>query len=224
MIAADALLALRDEVMRRPPFERANRLAAAFGGLSDRDVAALTLGQRDALLLRARDGAELQAADDCPGCGAALEFTVGPEMLAAAGDDAPRERLVRLAGAEIAVRAPVIGDLAAALRAGDPVRALAERCCGGARLDGAALEAVDAALEALDDRPYRSAELVCPVCAHRWERALDAGAYLWSEIEDWALRLLLDVDLLARTYGWSEAEIVALGPQRRADYVALAQR
>jgi hypothetical protein len=37
-----------------------------------------------------------------------------------------------------------------------------------------------------------------------------------------AERLLLDIDTLARNYGWSESEVIALSPTRRAAYVQMA--
>ena len=51
---------------------------------------------------------------------------------------------------------------------------------------------------------------------------LDAGQLLWEEIEARALVLLREVHHLASAYGWSEAQILALTPARRASYLAMA--
>jgi hypothetical protein len=46
-------------------------------------------------------------------------------------------------------------------------------------------------------------------------------AFFWKEINHWANRILREVHLLASTYGWSEADILALTPTRRQWYLAL---
>ena len=37
----------------------------------------------------------------------------------------------------------------------------------------------------------------------------------------WAGRMLLDIHALARAYGWSESDILALPPRRRQAYLEL---
>jgi len=49
----------------------------------------------------------------------------------------------------------------------------------------------------------------------------DILTYLWSEIEDWAQRLLLEVHTLALAYGWSERDILAMSPRRRRLYLEM---
>jgi hypothetical protein len=46
-------------------------------------------------------------------------------------------------------------------------------------------------------------------------------AFFWEEIDVWAERTLSDVHRLASAYGWSESDILALGPRRRQRYLAL---
>ena len=48
-----------------------------------------------------------------------------------------------------------------------------------------------------------------------------ARALLWEEIEVRAHVLLGEVHRLASAYGWSEAQILALSPARRASYLAM---
>ena len=42
-------------------------------------------------------------------------------------------------------------------------------------------------------------------------------------MEGRAKRLLMDVHLLARAYGWSEAEVLALSPARRRFYLEMVE-
>jgi hypothetical protein len=46
-------------------------------------------------------------------------------------------------------------------------------------------------------------------------------SFVWAELEAQAHRLLHEIDVLARAYGWSEPEVLALGERRRAAYVSL---
>ena len=66
-----------------------------------------------------------------------------------------------------------------------------------------------------------SFDIACPDCGERWSAAMDVGDVLWSELQSRAERLLLDIDVLARAYGWSEPQILALSPIRRAAYLQL---
>jgi hypothetical protein len=45
---------------------------------------------------------------------------------------------------------------------------------------------------------------------------------VWAEVDVRARRLLADVATLARTYGWTEPEVLALSEARRAAYLRLA--
>jgi hypothetical protein len=51
---------------------------------------------------------------------------------------------------------------------------------------------------------------------------LDPGEFLWSKVNLQAHRLLQDVHLLARAYGWTESDVLRLGPGRRQAYLELA--
>jgi hypothetical protein len=50
---------------------------------------------------------------------------------------------------------------------------------------------------------------------------MDVAAFVWAEIESEARRLLLEVDVLARRYGWSERDILDMSPIRRYQYLEL---
>ena len=52
---------------------------------------------------------------------------------------------------------------------------------------------------------------------------MDVGSFVWAELHAHGRRVLREVDVLARAYGWTEAEVLALGERRRAAYLALAE-
>jgi hypothetical protein len=45
---------------------------------------------------------------------------------------------------------------------------------------------------------------------------------VWTELRAHARRLLREVDVLARAYGWTEPDVLALDERRRAAYLELA--
>jgi hypothetical protein len=61
--------------------------------------------------------------------------------------------------------------------------------------------------------------VTCGECGHQWDTTFDIASLLWTEICAAVERLLSDVHMLARAYGWSEAEVLAVGPRRRQYYL-----
>lgn len=226
------LLSLWERGASRHALDRSALLAAvARPEWPAAEIADLPLGAVNASLLRLRSasfGPHIAGHADCTQCGQRLAFTVDTrQMLPAHGDDnddpAPRETEV----AGLRVRAPSLRDLAAVAAQTDArqaARALLARCTLAgdlALIDDAALRQVEDALEALDPQADLVLALQCVACGHAGGAQLDAGALLWEEIEAHARVLLGEVHRLASAYGWSEAQILALSPARRASYLAM---
>ena len=214
-------------------------LATAFAGSVPR-----ALGQRHGLLLALRQrlfGPALTLRSDCPQCAATAEFTVDCAALQPAlqvAVDVPPALCVEHAGWRAQCRAPDAFDLRAAARtaprndAAAIARELLQRCVlqwhsprGLAAPDEAwpeaLLEAVSLAMAAADPGATLDFELRCPACGKVWSTPLDPGSVLWSELQHHAERALLDIDALARAYGWTEPQVLALSPTRRAAYLQL---
>ena len=66
-------------------------------------------------------------------------------------------------------------------------------------------------------------DVVCPAVATQFVADLDVASFVWAEVRARAQRLLRDVDVLARAYGWTEAEVLELGDRRREAYLTLAE-
>lgn len=137
---------------------------------------------------------------------------------------------------EIRYRLPTSADLLSVQETdcGAPSRsALLRRCVSAAWQNGAAIgvgdlpQAVTAALSeamaAADPQAKIELALLCPACGHAWSGLLDIAGFLWREVDAWARRTLLDVHTLARAYGWSEAQILALTPRRRDLYLEMVR-
>jgi len=202
------------------------------------DAAPTSLSARNAALVRLRArlfGPTQQLRATCPTCGALLEFSVNCESLAASLR--PRAEVgavhaLRCDGYRLAYRAPDIDDWRAAAAANDFVPELMQRCivrcerddgtqCAALSLPIPVTEALSSAVEALEPGACVDFDLRCPECSEEWSAPMDCGAVLYGEVRARAESLLVEVDALARAYGWSEAEVLALSPTRRAAYLQL---
>ena len=217
-LSGAATLELWDAAHALRPVERAVVLACTDGEDVD-DVAQLPLGRRDARLLAvhaAVAGPALEATASCPRCGEAAEFSLDvDELLARDAEAVP---------APDGWRSPNSRDLAAAadaLDAAEAERVLLERCVGNGWLSGEARRAVVTAMAEADPLAEVLVDVVCPACEETFVADLDVAAFVWAEVRAAALRLLRDVDVLARAYGWTEAEVLALGDGRRQAYLDL---
>lgn len=215
------------------PLDRDDALLAAWDGPPP-----TSLGERHAALLRLRTrlfGPLQPLRCRCPACDETAEFSVDCEALAATLLPLPgaaAARTLTLARHRVRFRVPDVHDLraTAALDEEGFAETLLQRCLLQAeRDDGEPVttlpEAVALALsqemETLEPGAHVSFDLRCPACATAWLAPMDPGEVLWSELQSRAERLLLDVDALARAYGWHEAEVLALSPTRRAAYLQL---
>jgi hypothetical protein len=202
----------------------------------------LTVGDREALLLRLRTwllGDRLDAVIECPtvDCGEKIDVELSiADILQEEYDHGAAEyeealgvgdtrRLVRFrlpTGADQeAVASIARSDIAAA------ARVLLERCVVSiaGRDPGPYLDEIGGLVatrwEQLDPQAETTLRFVCPNCGSEFETLLDAGSFLFEELATRSAALFHEVDALARTYHWTEAEILSLSPKRRRRYVEL---
>jgi hypothetical protein len=226
--SAQALLVAWERGRSRHPIDRALLLRALAAPEAEPDgLADEPLGRRNAALLRLRldtFGSALGAYLDCPRCGARLEIELDASALLATPSGSAKP--VDVAG--MVFRPPTSRDLAAIL--GEDVRRRAAlrllRLClveSDEATDDAVLEPilerVEAALEQADPWADFRLDLGCEACGHSWAAPFDIAGFLWEEIDAYAGRLLDEVHLLARAYGWDEAAILGLPESRRAAYI-----
>ena len=239
-LSARDVVAVWERGQGRHPVDRALLLlGAALPRRSRDELASLTVGQRDGLLLLVRErtlGPKLECSVACPACRTALEFGVEIRTILLADPEAPleREHALDADGVEVRFRLLDSRDLAAVAGVDDPALArglLLRRCVLGAvaggepvhpaRLPPAVLEALSAELVRLDPQAEVEFDLRCGDCGHRWLSALDVPAFFWTEVSAQARRLLRDVHALARAYGWREADVLQMSSARRSFYLDL---
>jgi hypothetical protein len=225
------LLGTWEAGLGRDPVRRAMALATA-GGAEPLSVADLSIGRRAEFVLALREscfGTAFSCAVTCPDCGEELELELTMDELRAAGPAEPENRIT-VDGVEVEFRPVTSRDLLAVSRErADARRLLIERCVVSARRRGrkvaklpdSVLSAVAAGLAAGDPQADVLLALDCATCGHEWSSPFDIAAYLWTEMEAYAHRLLYDVHALAGAYGWSEAEILAVSPARRRCYLGM---
>jgi hypothetical protein len=224
------LLALWERGRGRHAIDRALLLfAAACPELDSDRLADLSLGQRNAALVRLRQctfGSEIPAYVDCPSCGERMELAIQLDTFLPRQKEAFTDGQFEADGFRF--RLPTSRDLAALLDHADAESAAAhllERCCLARPNNALApslhdlLENIETKLEALDPSANIELSLVCASCHHAWAAPFDIASLLWDEVEARARALLAAVHALARAYGWSEREVLALGEQRRSTYL-----
>jgi hypothetical protein len=222
------ILTLWDQAAGRP---RRLRDDALFGAAGAAPTATIGAGNAALLALRTRlFGAPWRLRAACPACRTDCEFTADSAALAASlvpvADAAP-PRIANGSG-EVTLRLPTLSDLEHLAAAPDSAAAaewLLARCLGEMTSPPPAPETlvrIETELERCDPGAVVAFALDCPGCGHGWQAVIDIAPALWAEVQAAAERSLLEVDALAREYGWSEADVLALPQTRRAAYLQLS--
>lgn len=209
--------------------------------IGQRDHALLTLRE-------STFGSSIASVVECPQCGEWLELAFHAAELchdpgsgsAAIRADSEAEGILLLDIEGYALRFRCVNseDLAAlsrqALTADDPDRQLGrytllERCILTAQRDGqpvpvralpsSVVDAVESRMAQADPHADLRLAVSCPSCRLQWHAIFDIVSFFWSEIDTWAKRILHEVHVLARAYGWREQDILNLSPIRRQCYL-----
>jgi hypothetical protein len=235
-LSAKELLCAWERGAGRAPLERALALLDAATDAADGDPAKYSIGERDRRLLELREslfGQEMNAVATCQGCSCRVEvmFQVRDILLPAthatlrfrSGDYTIEARLPNSSDLiELRLDAegttPLLSRLLAlcllrAERAGKAVPAEA--------LPDEIRTVVSERMAEADPQAQVVLKLQCDRCGHTWHEDFRIDAYLWSEVNAWAGRLLNEVHQLACAYGWGEAQILELGSLRRNLYLGM---
>lgn len=241
-LSASDIIRIWEQGTGQHPLDRAlTILAAACAEMTRAELADLSLGERDRHLLAVREqtlGAEMEGTAACPRCAERLEFklTTAELRTGADGEDAAPdgENEIVVHGRRFAVRPPTSRLLASVAGCEDAERArrlLARRCLtpsdggdasdAGDEISEETISEVERRVAAADPRAEMLLNLRCPACSHQWQLALDIAAWLWGELRALAMRLLAEVDALARVYGWAEREVLEMSAARRHAYLEM---
>jgi hypothetical protein len=234
-LSPEKLLAVWEAGREQHELDRAlSLLGAGTPGVSRAELASLTIGERDARLLRMRAqlfGTRAEGFAECPECSARVEFPIDTALFESPTPSTATDHAFACAGRPIRFRSATTLDLAEVVAADDAaagLRRLVEQCVleGPNRspfysgdLSPETVDTLGDAMLAADPQSEITLALSCPECGHAWMLLFDVADFLWNELAAQARRLLHEVDVLARAYGWSEHEILSLSPQRRQSYL-----
>jgi uncharacterized protein (UPF0212 family) len=212
-------------------------LAAACPETSREELAGLSIGQRERMILEARTLLLSNVANgfaECPDCGAAIEYSIPTEALLGQTphpDTAPAN--LETEGFSLRLRYLNSLDLLAVRHCGsleDARRELAYRSvlelsrngvpwCG--ELPESVLLSIARHLANADPDADLLLDMTCPVCDSHWQIAFDAAQFFWAEINSYAKRLLRQVHNLAHAYSWRESDILSMSEARRQFYLEM---
>jgi hypothetical protein len=239
-LTANDILYIWEMGQHQHPIDRAlTMLAAAMPDRTPAELAQLSIGRRDRLLLMLRElvvGQEIVSIAQCPQCGEQLELAMNVQDVQCTEPTFVIEpdTTVNLAELAVQIHLPNSYDLAAVVNCADVATAygqLLQRCIVGVDRSGESISAAELPSAIVQQLSARLAEMdpqaeiiltpICPACGHSWQVLFDIVTFLWTELSGQARRLLQEVYRLARAYGWREADILAMSPLRRQFYLEL---
>jgi hypothetical protein len=212
-------------------------LGLARPGQPRERLAAMSIGERNRILFEMRQhlfGDRIEGLANCSQCDEALELNLRIcDLLSTVSPDAPvMGGSLRVDEVEVTFRLPNTTDAILASRCPDPVqsrRLLLRRCVLADRQDGPSVPAdeldditlarIAQQMEILDPLSDVQLSLECAECGHSESILMDIASYLWRELTVEAKRLMDDVRVLAREYGWREVDILAMSGRRRLFYL-----
>ena len=246
ILSASELLNIWEQGLSKSWGQRALMLlATACPETSPEALAKLSIGQRDELLLTLREelfGPQLVSVVTCTNCSECLELNFNASDIRVTPTVELAEQFsLSIADYELHFRLPNSLDLAALPAThsansdldeiGFAQEALLERCLLTITFQGEAKsvgqlpsEVKSKVIEQMavaDPQADVKLNLSCPSCSHQWQATFDIISFFWSEINAWAYRRLREINALASAYGWREADILALSPQRRQLYLEM---
>jgi len=234
-LTAARLLKVWERASQRTAVERALLLlAAACPENAVDELARLSIGERDSLLIALREwtfGPQFVARVPCAKCSEPLEVAFNVADIRLDSPPQPESFSVDSDGYEVHFRLPNSEDVTLACDLDDAEQALLQRCVLRVTKDGAEsfphdlpaeiTAIINARMAAADPQARVEIALSCVACRHKWSLGFDIVQYFWNEINAWANRMLREVHAIASAYGWREEEILSLSPRRRQFYVDL---
>jgi len=235
-LSASQLVEVWERGVNQHPVDRALTLLSACCEETTAELAELSIGRRDARLLEAYErifGPTLEGFAQCPQCGEQFEYRLSTRELALPLPATEQPMVVKTAETCLRLRPLNSLDLRAASDSPGVDRAfklLLERCVmerddrPGVSLEDlpeSALEQIASCLAQADPLAEILIDLTCCACSHCWQVLLDIEGFLWAKLSAMARRLLQQVHALARAYGWSESDIMALSAVRRQAYLEM---
>ena len=199
----------------------------------------MSIGERDARLLQLREwmfGKKLHNMANCPACRQPTEWESNTDDLhlqSLPGDLSVRTFSLEKDGYSVQFRLPHSKDISGVIAQQDEnsYKTILMNCVleanhegkeiNGDQLPDQMLEAINRQMSIEDPQADIRMSIQCPACGHQWEVRFDIISFLWAEINNWAQRILREIYLLAKAFGWHEADILNMSARRRQFYLQM---
>lgn len=224
---SDRILHAWELGVNRSPIDRA--LVLLWAGMPENSSshADLPLGLRDRHLLELRGktfGDILDCKIECPNCDETLELSLSVTALSE-NLNIPVKEYIQIEGEGFQLTPLTSRDMVEAAASANPKQAsdlLREKICGRSISDipEAFIEELEGHIERRESGSELPLSLTCVNCDHSWSERFDIGEFFWVELDAKAKRLLAEISEIARTFGWSEKDILNLSPHRRQSYLS----
>jgi len=243
-LTATEVLQVWEESSGQPLIDKSIRLLAKACSVSNPDqLFHLSIGDRDARLLRIREwmfGYTLRNKVNCPKCAETIEWETNTRDLhlkSYSQDLSVKKFYLESNDYSVQFRLPDSLDLFEITKepkSEDSGKKMISNCiltitkndikCVPDDLPLSVWEALSDRMSEEDPQADIRMNLTCPACRHDWEANFDIAGYLWTEINNWARRILAEVSLLAKAFSWSEQDLLNMSPYRRQLYIELLQK
>jgi hypothetical protein len=221
--------------MGEPLADRAPILLRSLGLVEPScDPSAMTVGHCDVMLFDLRRwlfGPDLDLVATCPLCQDVVELVIPTaDIVPPRPTSQLNSTIVEIDGLRIRCRVPTNRDFRElAARGPDAtIGDLLERCVEAVEgsddtlvvsaLSTQVSERLAEAMAHSDPGADITVEIECP-CGAEWPETVDIRSILWTELTRWVHARLFEVQQLARSFGWSERDILDMSPYRRRLYL-----
>ncbi|NCD71681.1 T4 family baseplate hub assembly chaperone [Mucilaginibacter agri] len=237
---ATELFQLWDEVLHDGLLDKSMRLLGKACSFENSvELGRLSIGERDARLLQLREwmfGYSLKNMVTCPKCNEVVEWemdTHDMHLQKIPADLSVKTFYLVKDQFKIQFRLPDSFDVSKIIseNSADPDSLITNCIVGVAnengeeipkdQLSGEIIQALDKRMSEEDPQADIRIEIHCPACSHNWESVFDIMSFLWAEIDSWAKRMMQEICLLAKSFGWSEKDILNMSPHRRRLYIEM---
>lgn len=240
-LSSAELFQVWEEGLSQPLLEKMLRLLAKACSADDvNDIGRLSIGERDARLLQLREwmfGTSLKNITTCPHCSESVEWESETESLHLQKVNSGlsfRTFSLEKDSFRVQFRLPDSHDMLKILEEKNShadSRKLLSDCILEIDRNGdkymepelpeSVWDALSQRMEEEDPQADIRMQMNCPNCSHQWEARFDIMSFFWAEINNWARRVMQDVCLLARSFGWPEKDILSMSVRRRQLYIEM---
>ena len=223
--------------LNKSPIEKSLLLLAyAYPEYNLQEIAAFSIGDRDARLLNIREklfGQVLQNSAVCPQCGQKIEWETALDSLRLQEirETGGNKRIDLTFGEhQISFRLPNSADILHLMTDdGSDIQAnaLMGRCIINTpsqfkHVENFPEDLKDTIVQKMEESDPQAdvvMNISCPECRHSWNMVFDIMHYLWLEINECVIKLIQDIYLLAGNFGWAENDILDMSRFRRNMYI-----